>query len=171
MTTAADLLTDAFNRIQEGVHGVLDGLGGAELVARLDPEANTIAWLVWHLTRVQDDHVAALSGREQAWQELGWVDRFGLPFDPDATGYGQTPIDVGKVQPSAPELLAGYHDTVHARTLDFVATLGEHDLARVVDDSWDPPVTLGARLVSVISDDLQHVGQAAIIRGVLERAG
>jgi hypothetical protein len=38
-----------------------------------------------------------------------------------------------------------------------------------VDDYWDPPVTLGVRLVSIISDDLQHVGQAAFIRGVIER--
>jgi hypothetical protein len=38
----------------------------------------------------------------------------------------------------------------------------------VVDASWDPPVTLGVRLVSVISDDLQHAGQAAYLRGMIE---
>jgi uncharacterized damage-inducible protein DinB len=171
MTTTADLLTDAFNRVQEEVHTVLDGLGASELAARLDPTANTIAWLVWHLTRIQDDHVAAVAQRGQAWHEDGWADRFALPFDPDATGFGHSAIEVGEVRPASADLLAGYHDAVHDRTVEFVAALRDNDLERVVDERWDPPVTLGTRLISVVSDDLQHVGQAALIRGMLERRG
>ncbi|HVT20853.1 MAG TPA: DinB family protein [Mycobacteriales bacterium] len=169
MTTTAELLTDAFNRVQEGVHGTLDGLGSSELAARVGPDANTIGWLIWHLTRVQDDHVAAVADRKQVWHEAGWVERFGLPFDPDATGYGQSPREVGEVAPPSADLLRDYHDAVHDRTLEFVRGLADADLERVVDDNWDPPVTLGTRLVSVASDDLQHVGQAAFVRGLLTR--
>ena len=43
------------------------------------------------------------------------------------------------------------------------------DLDRVVDERWDPPVTLAVRLVSVLADGLEHAGQAAYIRGVAER--
>ena len=68
-------------------------------------------------------------------------------------------------------LLAGYHDAVHARTLDYLATLAEVDFARIVDTRWTPPVTLAVRLVSVLADDLQHVGQAAYLRGLAERSG
>lgn len=167
MAAIADLLADAFNRVQDEVHRVLDGLGSSELVARIEPTANTIAWLLWHLTRIQDDHIADVAGRKQIWHEGGWVDRFALPFDPDATGFGQSPIDVGEVRPTSGVLLTGYHDSVHERTLEFVATLRDNDLERVVDDRWDPPVTLGVRLVSVVSDDLQHVGQAALLRGLV----
>jgi hypothetical protein len=167
--TSAELITEAFNRIQQAVHSTLDGLGPQELSARADPDANTIAWLVWHLTRVQDDHVAAIADRKQAWHEAGWVEKFGLPFSEDATGYGQSSIDVGLVQPSSTDLLIGYYDEVHARTLDYVEQLTDRDLEKVVDDSFDPPVTLGTRLTSVIADDLQHVGQAAFVRGIVTR--
>ncbi|MEU2039924.1 mycothiol transferase [Nocardia niwae] len=169
MATSADVLTDAYERIKEVVHEAVDGLAENALVHRVDPGANSIAWLIWHLTRVQDDHIAEVAGLEQVWTAQGWYDRFGLPLDKGATGYGDRPSDVAVIQASA-ELLAGYYDAVHDQTLRFVRTLGDGDLDRVVDIRWDPPVTLGARLVSVISDDLQHAGQAAFLRGVLERA-
>ena len=167
--TLAELLVDAFTRIQQGVHDVLDGLSPEDLAHRPTPRANSIGWLVWHLTRVQDDHVAEVAGQPQAWTAAGWADRYALPLDPGATGYGASSDDVAAVQVSDPELLVGYHADVHRRTADFLATVTGEDLDRVVDTRWDPPVTLGVRLVSVIGDDLQHAGQAALLRGVLER--
>ncbi|HEX3705685.1 MAG TPA: DUF664 domain-containing protein [Mycobacteriales bacterium] len=168
--TVAELLTDSFNRIHDVVHTVLDDLSAEDLAARLDPQANSIAWLVWHLTRVQDDHVAALADTKQVWHTGGWMEQFGLPFDEAAIGYGQSAMDVGEVRPSSPELLTGYHDAVHDATSAFVGELRDRDLERVIDEKWDPPVTVGTRLISVVSDDLQHAGQAALIRGILERA-
>jgi hypothetical protein len=143
---------------------------GDILLWRPDGEANTVAWLVWHFTRVQDDHLAKAFGRQQAWHEEGWADRFRLPSGPDETGYGQSPADVGRFVASA-DLLRGYHEAVATGSGEWVSTLNEPDLARIVDDRWDAPVTLGVRLVSVIADDLQHVGQAANVRGLAERAG
>jgi len=168
-TATSDMLIDAFGRIREEVAAVLDGVTSSHLTWRPDPDANTIAWLVWHLTRVQDDHVAGAFGAGQAWTEEGWADRFGLPFGPGEIGYGQDSRAVGRVEAGA-ELLGGYHEAVAARTIAQLGRLEESDLARVVDKRWDPPVTLAVRLVSVISDDLQHVGQAAFVRGLAERA-
>jgi uncharacterized damage-inducible protein DinB len=150
------------------VHDAVAGLTVEQLAERIAPEANTIAWLVWHLTRVQDDHVAEVAGTEQVWTSQGWFERFGLPFSPRATGYGQTPEEVAQVRVGA-DLLTGYYNAVAERTLEFVRGLTDADLDRVVDDRWDPPVTLGVRLVSVIGDDEQHVGQAAYVRGILLR--
>ena len=164
---STELLTDALERIREEVHATTSGLSERELTARIAPGANSIAWLVWHLTRVQDDHVAELAGSEQVWTHQGWWGKFGLPFPETATGYGHTSADVGAVIVTDPQLLTGYHDAVHRATVDYVAGLGEADFERVVDERWDPPVTLAVRLISVISDDLQHVGQAAFIRGIL----
>ena len=166
--TSIDLLSDAFDRIRDAVHPAVQGLTTDELAARLDAEANSIAWLVWHLTRIQDDHVAGAAKSEQVWTADGWIDRFGLPFDDGETGYGQGPDEVAQVRAEA-ALLTGYHDAVHARTITYLQTVADADLTQVVDDSWDPPVTLGVRLVSVIADDLQHVGQAAFLRGVIAR--
>ncbi|HUZ20681.1 MAG TPA: DUF664 domain-containing protein [Acidimicrobiales bacterium] len=166
---SADVLSDAFGRIREVVDDVVDGLTPDELSLRVDDEANTIAWLVWHLTRIQDDHVARAADLEQVWTSAGWSARFDLPFDRADTGYGHDRNQVAVVASNA-ETLRGYHDAVYQATLRFVDGLNDADLDRVVDTRWDPPVTLGVRLVSVVSDDLQHVGQAAFIRGILGRS-
>ncbi|HST67440.1 MAG TPA: DinB family protein [Mycobacteriales bacterium] len=165
---SADLLADAFDRIKSVVGRALDGLTDEELATRVEPGANTIGWLVWHLTRIQDDHICAAAGIEQAWTSQGWYDRFGLPFEPSEHGYGHSAEQVAEVRVSA-ELLRDYHDAVHARTKDYVATLSDVDYDRIVDTSFDPPVSLGVRLVSVISDDLQHAGQAGYVKGLLQR--
>ena len=166
----AGLLADALDRVRQGVHGVLDDIDESYLTYRPDPEANTIAWLVWHLTRIQDDHVAAVAGVEQRWTADGFYERFELPFDLSATGWSQSVEEVGAVRCRA-QLLVAYYDAVHEVTAKYVATLGPSDLDRVVDEHWDPPVTLGVRLVSVIDDDLEHVGQAAYLKGLAERNG
>ncbi len=168
--TAADVLADAFGRIRAVVHDAVDLRKPGELSYRPDGRANSIAWLVWHLTRIQDDHVAGVAGTEQVWTSKGWVERFGLTFDPSDTGYGHSSEEVAAVQVKSPELLTGYHDAVYQETIRYVKGLADADLARIVDTSWDPPVTLGARLVSVVSDGLQHAGQAAYVRGLAERA-
>lgn len=167
MTMTATLLTDAFERISEEVHNTVEGLTEDQLTKRIAPGANTIGWLVWHLTRVQDDHIADVADKGQVWTSGGWYDRFGLPFDARATGYGFSADDVAAVEGIDESQLTGYFDAVHQQTLDYVADLRNGDLVRIVDTRWDPPVSLAARLVSVISDDLQHVGQAAFIRGLL----
>jgi uncharacterized damage-inducible protein DinB len=167
--TSADLLVDAFGRIREVVHDVVEGLTPEQLAFRVDAQANSIAWLVWHLTRIQDDHVADVADVEQVWTGEGWSERFGLPFDELDTGYGHRSSEVAAVQVKSADLLVGYYDAVHQRTVEFVEGLDDADLERVVDESWDPPVTLAVRLVSVISDDLQHAGQAAFVRGIVRR--
>lgn len=164
--TSAELLTDAFGRIKDVVHSAVEGLTEDQLTYRPGPDANSIAWLVWHLTRVQDDHIAVTAGTGQVWPE--WSDRFDLPFRDRDTGYGHDSASVGKVRVPA-ELLIGYHDATCARTVEYVSGISGDDLARVVDERWNPPVTLGVRLISVVSDDLQHAGQAAFVRGLLPR--
>ena len=162
-----ELLVEEFGRVHELVQGLTQDLTPEVATHRPDAEANSIAWLLWHLSRVQDDHVAELAGVEQAWP--AWRDRFALPFDPDETGYAQSPAEVGQVRVAA-DLLAGYHADVHALTGRYLATVDPTELARVVDTRWDPPVTAAVRLVSVLGDTLQHLGQAAYVRGLAQRA-
>jgi hypothetical protein len=163
-----EVLQDLYSRIGPTAVRAAEGLPEDVLTARLDPEANTIAWLVWHLARGQDLQVSAAVGREQVWTAGGWDARFDLPFGPDESGYGHTADDVAQVRSSA-ELLVGYVQDVAAESVDVISQLAEADLDVVVDRAWDPPVTLGVRLVSVAVDALEHAGQAAFLRGVLER--
>jgi hypothetical protein len=169
MATGAELLADAFGRVRESVHATVEGLDGELLTRRIDPAANSIAWLVWHLTRVQDVHIADAAGLEQIWFADGWAERFGLPFDDTATGYGHTTEEVGAVRVEDAKLLLGYHDAVHRQTVDYVRGLRNADYDRIVDRSWDPAVSLGVRLISVMQDTLMHIGQAQYVRGALER--
>ncbi|MEV0134671.1 DUF664 domain-containing protein [Dactylosporangium sp. NPDC050688] len=163
-----ELLVEGYGRLPELVRGAVEGLSAQQLTWAPTPGANTVGWLVWHLTRVQDGHVAELiDGAEQLWVTGDWAGRFGLDPDPGNTGYGHTAAQVQLVRPDGPEALVGYFEAVSARTLEWLATLTEQDLDRVVDEAWDPPVTLGVRLVSVLGDDTQHVGQAAYVRGLI----
>ncbi len=166
----ADLLVDAYGRIRDAVHQTVSGLTPPDLAFQPDPGSNSIGWLVWHLTRVQDDHLAGAAGTEQVWTSGGWVERFDLPLDTSDIGYGQRPEQVARVRVNSAQLLIDYHDAVFERSRQYLAGLTEADLGRVVDESWDPPVTLAVRLVSVLSDDLQHAGQAAYLKGLLARA-
>ncbi|MGY1691889.1 mycothiol transferase [Geodermatophilus sp. SYSU D01105] len=162
-----DLLLYAYGQIAETFSATVEGLSAEDLARRVAPGANPIGWLAWHLLRVQDDHVADVAGTEQVWTEQGWADRFGLPLDVGATGYGMSAEEVDAVRVPSAELLLGYCEAVSARSAEFLRGLSDDDLDRVVDTRWDPPVTLGVRLVSVLGDDLQHLGQAAYVRGLL----
>ena len=167
--TPGELLTDAFNRIREEGEQVVSGLSADQLAYRPGPRANSIAWLVWHLARIQDDHVADVAGLDQVWTSAGWHERFGLPFNPHDTGYGHRPDDVAQLDGVSGEDLVGYLAAVHEQTLGYLKDLTLTDLDRIVDERWDPPVSLGVRLISVVNDDSQHLGQAAYVRGLLEK--
>ena len=160
-----ELLLDAFSRIRESVAAALAGVDGVTLLRRPAGNGNSMAWLIWHLSRVEDVQVASAAGLDQVWTSQGFAGRFDLPLSRRDTGYGHSSAQVNAVQ-APPELLAEYYDAVHRQTVGFLMSLGDDDFDRVVDTRWDPPVTLGVRLVSTIADCLQHVGQAAYAKGL-----
>ena len=164
-----DLLMDGYGRLPDLVRSAVEGLSPDELRWAPGPMANPIGWLVWHLTRIQDSHVAELLDRRQVYLDAAWAARFGLEPDRHDTGYDHTIEEVAGVRPESADALVEYYDAVHERTLELLRDATEADLDRVVDERWDPPVTLGVRLVSVLDDDLQHAGQAAYVRGLLGR--
>ena len=163
----SDLLLDLYGRIAPLAREVLEGLDPQQLTTQPNGDANPIAWLVWHIARVQDAELAGLVGQHQVWQDGDWAARFGLEPDPANHGYGHTAEEVRAVRPESPEALLEYFAAVDGRTQEQLRTLTPSDLDRVVDPNWDPPVTLGVRLISVADDCIQHMGQAAYVRGLL----
>lgn len=164
----AAVLLDLFGRIPPLAQEAVEGLDADQLVSRPAPGANTIGWLVWHIGRVEDAQIADVAGAEQVWASGDWARRMGLDPDPSNTGYGHAPDEVEAVKPEGPGVLVEYLDAVRSHTVDFLGGLSPTDLDRIVDPRWDPPVTLGVRLVSIADDCLQHAGQAAYIRGLLD---
>jgi len=167
--TVTDVLCDAYTRIHEELPPLLEGLDSETMLWRPDPDANSIAWLAWHLTRVQDDHVAGVGRVEQVWTGAGFADRFALPYAVETIGYGHTTAEVEAFETADPGLLLGYHGAVHELTMSVLDAMGDADYARVVDERWDPPVTAAVRLVSVIGDAQAHLGQIGYLRGLAER--
>lgn len=163
----ASLLVELYDRIPPLAHEAVDGVALDQLTQPPSAGANPIAWLVWHLSRVQDHHVAELLGTEQVWVGGDWARRFGLDPDPSNTGYGHSLDQVASVRPERPAVLLDYLQAVSERTRSMLTEVAPDELDRVVDRRWDPPVTLGVRLVSIADDCLQHVGQAAYVRGLL----
>jgi len=161
------LLLETYGRVPPLARQAVEGLDVAHLCEPPAAGANPIAWLVWHTARVQDHHISELIDAEQLWVSSDWARRFGLEADPHNTGYGHTPDDIAKVRPERADALLDYLDATHQRATSFIETIDDAALDRIVDRRWDPPVTLGVRLVSVADDSLQHVGQAAYVRGLL----
>jgi hypothetical protein len=168
MATTSDLLLDTLSRVREHVHEVLRSTPEDRLAEPPAAGANPVAWLVWHLTRGLDEQVAEALGHDTAWEADGWRERMELPVDPDASGYGMTFEEVLRVRASTGHL-RGYYDAAHARAAQALRGVTDADLDRVVDENWDPPVTLAVRLVSVLDDCTQHAGQAAYASGILAR--
>jgi hypothetical protein len=167
MMNGVEVLGDAYGRLPELVHGAVTGLGVDQLHERIGG-ANHIGWLVWHLSRVEDDHVAGAAGTDQVWTSQGWAERLGLDLPIETTGWSMSSAEVDRVTVTDVDLLIGYFDAAHAKAVEFLTGLTDTDLDRVVDERWDPPVTLGVRLVSVLDDCLEHAAQAHFVRGILE---
>lgn len=166
-----DLLTEIYGRVPEEIATAVGGLDAAALAAIPEPGTNSIGWLVWHLARVEDSHIAELVEEPQVWVTGDWGPRFGIASDPENTGYGHDADEVAAIRPDGAEALTAYHDAVAARTRAYLGDLTAEELDRIVDERWDPPVTLGVRLVSIVDDEIQHAGQAAYARGVLAARG
>lgn len=162
-----DLIVDGLSRVNDTLLDLLDGLSEQQLAFRPTETANSIGWIAWHLTRVQDDHVSELAGRPQAWLTDGWYERFGRSQDGSDTGYGHSASEVGAFRVPDAQVLTDYHSAVYRRSLEYLRRVDNEDFDRVIDTRWDPPVTVGVRLVSVVDDCAQHVGQVGYLRGIL----
>ncbi len=166
-TAARDLLIDSFARIAEHAEAVTQGLDPEIADRRIAPGANTITWLVWHSARVIDAQLAPIAGVEEVWTVNDWYGRFGLDLPPESTGYGHTRAEAEKVH-AGDALLIGYFRDVDALAQRYLAGVTEDELARVIDEAWDPPVTVAVRLVSIVDDCAQHLGSAAYLKGALQ---
>ncbi|UDY35107.1 mycothiol transferase [Dermatobacter hominis] len=164
---ATEPLTDAIERIRDQVRDGAAALDPDQLAWQVQPGANPIGWLLWHLTRVQDAHVAEFLDQDQLYVSDGWAEALGLAPDDRDSGYGHTPEQVAAVRIEDPDRLVAYHDAVAARSLALLGGLSDADLDVVVDESWDPPVTAGVRWMSIIEDCFEHLGQAGYVRGLL----
>lgn len=167
-----DLMIDGYGRVLEALEEALDGLTEDDLNEQPHPDCNGMGWLAWHLTRVQDGHIADLMGEEQLWVSEEWHIRFNRPLNPKDIGFGHSSEDVAAFKSPPVETLLEYHRVVLERSKRYISNLSATDLDRELNEPWFQPLpTVGVRLISIMSDDLQHVGQVAYLRGLLKGKG
>jgi uncharacterized damage-inducible protein DinB len=162
-----EMVTGVLGGITRPLNIALEGITLDQVTFRPNDQCNTIAWLVWHLSRVQDRIVSSLAGQPQAWVAEGWHAKFGRPADEGDAGMGHGPRDVESIRPESAQLLLDYYNAVFKRTEAYVNGLSAADFDRVVDPA-NPEVTVGRRLQVCIMDNVQHAGQAAYLRGLIE---
>lgn len=164
-----EILNDAAGRPAEAAHALLDALDPSTLAAHPGGHDNSVSWLLWHSGREMDAQLSDLSGEEQVWWAGGFRDRFDLGATGDEVGYGFDAARAREIEVRDGQLLVGYLEAVTAAVHRYLGTLSDADLGTVIDAAWDPPVTRGARLVSIIDDAAQHVGQAAYVVGMPDK--
>ena len=148
------LLIDAAGRAQERLLQALDGLSPEQInripAPEVAPSIKSLAWLVWHVAREMDFQIADLLGVEPLYFSEGWGDKFALDLPPDTQDWKHTPSEAAKVMVTDIQLLRDY--------------LSRGD---IIDESWDPPVTRAARLVSIVDDAIMHSGQAIYVKRLI----
>jgi hypothetical protein len=168
----AEVVADALGRVNRILHRAIDGVAVETLNAQPTPESNSMAWLAWHLCRVQDHHISDLLEVPQLWVSDGWHEKFGMAKDQKEIGTGHTLEQVAALKVDSGALSLGYADAVYDRAKQYLATVKPGDLEAEIDEpQYNPLPTVGVRLVSIISDNTQHAGQVMYARGLVEGFG
>jgi len=167
-----DLLVDGYGRVPEIMERVLKGLSADDVSWQPQPDCNSIGWLAWHLTRQQDAQIASLMGEKQVWIKDKWYEKFGREADPKDVGFGHTPEQLIEFDPPDMDTLLSYQQAVMDRSKSYLLGLSAADLDRVLDEPWfQPKPTVGVRIISILGDCLEHAGQMAYVRGLLQGKG
>lgn len=160
------------DRNEEYVLKAVEGISLDDLHRMPTPETNSIGWLLWHLSRVQDRNTAAMAGWPQAWITAGWHAKFGRAANPDERGNGDTPAQVAAFRAPSVEIMVGYYKAGRTRVDKFLATLTLADLERpVAGPNPGSTVPLNTRLTALALECCQHGGQIAYVRGMLKGTG
>ena len=163
------LLIEVFERVSQMLEKALDGLTQDDLNCLPNPDCNSIGWLVWHLTRVQDSAISNLMDKEQCWIVGKWYSKFGRNPDPTDRGVGHTSVDVSNFKSPDSKTLLDYYNAVFKQTKEYIGKLSTAELGREMDNPRNPLV--GLRIAGIINDNIQHIGQIAYLRGMLKGKG
>ena len=167
-----DLILDGYGRISEVLEKALEGLTPDDLNEQPHPDCNSMGWLAWHLTRGTDAQIARLMGEQQLWLTEGWHARFNRPDDKKDVGFGVSSEELAAFKSPDVETLLGYNRAVLEWTKNYITNLPTEELGREIDERWfQPPPTVGIRLVSILIECAQHAGQISYLRGLLKGKG
>jgi len=150
------------------IHQSTDGLTDEQLYYRPSSDTNSIAWLIWHLSRWRDKISAAVVGEPQVWASEGWAQRFDI--DPDRTGLGDTLEQVAAFRVER-DLLLGYASAAHNAIVERVSRMTAEQFEKEIEYSPGSSRPAWRALVSVMGDSSEHTGQINYLRGMITGHG
>ena len=158
------LLEASYRSLKQATEGLTD----EQLYYQPTAETNSIAWLVWHLSRWRDAISATISGEPQIWVSEGWAERYGMPSE--RTGMGDTPAQVTAFRVER-AMLFGYVDATHRVTVERVSKLTPTQFVQLIVSHTGERHPAWRALAGVCSDSAQHSGQIAYLRGLMHGYG
>lgn len=171
---AGDVSNAAFDRAGSVLKRALTGISADQIRQQpAGPESNPIGWLSWHLTRVHDRTFSTLLGKPELWSSDGWAERFKLSAE-TGTGGRNTLDEVRAFDPISPDNLLAYWEAVRdQRSRPFLEGLADSDLDTPTpgEPVMPPNETIKIAIARVTSDAIQHIGQIAYARGLVDRHG
>lgn len=164
---ALDILSEAAKRPFEAADRLRPHLTSEVLNGHPAGHPNSVAWLLWHTGREIDMQVATLTGGGEVWKRSNYDERLKLGEIGATLGFGHSDNEARAIETDDAEALLQYLEESSESLIHYINSLSEDELDHVIDSDWDPPVTRGVRLVSIIDDAAQHIGQAAYAVGAL----
>jgi hypothetical protein len=155
-----------FRRVRDDVRTLIAGATAEELDRRT--AANSLGWLVWHISRGQDRNLSELTGTTQLWLAEDWAGRFGRQADPSDTGFGHSTDQAAAFRSPSVDILLAYHEATYGLAEDYLASAADEDLGRpVTSPTLGNTHTVEERLAGQLHDSFAHAGQIGLLRGAL----
>ncbi len=172
-TEATDFVAASLEGVGRGLHRAMDALSAEKLNRCPSPDTNSMARLCWHLARCQDNWVASIAGAPEVYAADGWHAKLDFSFAIDDWGIGHAAEQVAQARVESADGLLGYYDAVAGQSRKVLAGLTAEDLERELPVYVEgrPPSSVRGRLMGLISDNTQHMGQIVYLRGLFAGLG
>ena len=168
---ANELLTNLLKGNRSMVRKALDGLSDKEVATRPNSECNSMAWLLWHLSRAEDGLVSSLDGSAELWND-GWAEKCGISAETKGMGFGHKAEDLESFGVGSVDALKEYFGQTEKKVADYLASLSSEDLDKQVPSMMgDGTVPLGNIVQVIVNEAMVHGGQIAYLRGLHKGLG
>ena len=167
----AKILSDMLEMSDSLVRRALEGLTDADLIKRPSDQDNTIGWLMWHKTRVEDIAFADASGEEQFWISDKWHEKFGMEPNPGQMGFRGFARTSDEPRVQERKTFSATPTPFGRARLRCWRASRPRTSTRKSPPRWARPSKSGTTSGRVAADNIQHGGQICYLRGFITGFG
>jgi len=171
MESSIDLngfISSVIKRSYDWIKLACDDLTEDQMHYQSTPDSNSIAWMVWHSSRIKDQVTASIVGESEVWLADGWAERFGIA--PEANGIGDRPEQVTSFRVRS-DFLLGYADAAHNVTIQRLSKILPAQLAQPSRYVLGDTRPVWRSLQGMLGDAYSHAAQVSYLRGMITGYG